>query len=259
MNAGMGDIVFAPIYIALQARPNVHFHFFHRVTALGLDASKTKVETITLEEQVATANYQPLIDVGGLACWPNQANAAQMPAQYQADQAGNGGVPTYDFEHGPLPSTYATGTKALQHGSDFDVAVLAIGVGAFPQVCPALMQPGSKFKQMADGMTTIRTRALQVWLGVPFGLLKSPANAGMVISYCEPFNSWADMSQVLPQEQPYLLPVLNLAYFCDALEDALVPDAQAAAFVAQNADDFLKTDVALLWPGFLPNSHVVDS
>jgi uncharacterized protein with NAD-binding domain and iron-sulfur cluster len=121
------------------------------------------------------------------------------------------------------------------------------------------MQPGSKFKQMADGLTTIRTRALQVWLGVPVGSLKSPASAGMVIAYREPFNSWADMSQVLPQEHPFIAPVLNLAYFCDALADGVVTDAQAAAFVAQNAATFLQTGVASLWPGFLHSAHVIDS
>jgi uncharacterized protein with NAD-binding domain and iron-sulfur cluster len=81
----------------------------------------------------------------------------------------------------------------------------------------------------------------------------------MVISYVEPFNSWADMSQVLPQETPYLLPPQNLAYFCDALPDAAVSDAGAAAFVAQNADDFLKKEIAQLWPGFTYATHVIDT
>ena len=35
MTAGMGDVVFAPLYHALRAR-GVEFRFFHRVDRLGL-------------------------------------------------------------------------------------------------------------------------------------------------------------------------------------------------------------------------------
>jgi uncharacterized protein with NAD-binding domain and iron-sulfur cluster len=252
MNAGMGDVVFAPLFIALQARKNVTFNFFHRVIKLGLDAAKQRVETIELEQQVAlAAPYDPLIDVGGLACWPNEPKAALLPASYQADRASQQKMP-YDFEHDPPGSNkYTAGPLMLTRGSEFDVVVLAISIGAFDDVANDLKLPGSKFAAMVDGLKTMRTQALQVWLGVNFQQLGSPAPAGMVISYYEPFNSWSDMSQVLNKEQWGFVPVHNISYFCDALPDDLVSDAAAAAFVAQNATQFLQHDVTPLWPGFV--------
>ncbi|MDC3956116.1 FAD-dependent oxidoreductase [Polyangium jinanense] len=51
MQAGMGDVVFAPLYIVLKSR-GVRFEFFHRVTKLELDASKTEIERIRIDRQV---------------------------------------------------------------------------------------------------------------------------------------------------------------------------------------------------------------
>jgi hypothetical protein len=80
----------------------------------------------------------------------------------------------------------------------------------------------------------------------------------MVISYKRPFNSWADMSQVLPYEQWGMPPVQALGYFCDAVPDS-VTDATAAAWVTQAAADWLTKDVADLWPGFKHALHTIST
>ena len=76
MQAGMGDTVFAPMYQVLKDR-GVKFEFFQRVENLGLDKSRRSVESITVVQQAETKDrkeYQPLIEVKGLQCWPNQPN-----------------------------------------------------------------------------------------------------------------------------------------------------------------------------------------
>jgi uncharacterized protein with NAD-binding domain and iron-sulfur cluster len=254
MTAGMGDIVFAPLYLALAAKPKVRIHFFHRVLGVYPDQAGTRVARVELERQVAPAKaYDPLVDVGGLPCWPHEPKTALLPAAYQQDHAAGR---RYDFEHATTPSPYGT-PVTLQHGIDFDVVVLAISLGALKTLCQPLLTPGSPLSAMVNGIRTMRTQALQVWLRCPDAALRSPAPVGMVISYCEPFNSWADMSQVLAREQwspPTAPPAL--AYFCDALPDGQVSDAGAGAFVDQNADTFLQQDVAPLWPGFAHATHV---
>ena len=46
MNAGMGDVVFAPMYRVLENR-GVRFHFFHRVDRLELTDDHQSIGKIT--------------------------------------------------------------------------------------------------------------------------------------------------------------------------------------------------------------------
>ena len=70
MNAGMGDIVVAPIYLTLKRR-GVKFKFFHKVTNVKADGDQ--ISEIDVAEQVTLKvdEYDPLILVEGLPCWPN--------------------------------------------------------------------------------------------------------------------------------------------------------------------------------------------
>ncbi|MFN8642084.1 MAG: FAD-dependent oxidoreductase [Candidatus Binatia bacterium] len=136
MAAGMGDIVFAPFYIALKQQLGVQFRFFHRVKALRLDAGKTRIDSVEIERQVGQWNgYDPLVDVNGLACWPHEPKTALLDAAYQGDYAAAGNVMPYDFERDPAPSKYRPeNTFTITRGTDFDVVVLAIPVGAHAPV-----------------------------------------------------------------------------------------------------------------------------
>src|SRR5436305_258412 len=62
MQAGMGDIVFAPFYQVLRAR-GVRFAFFHRVTALHLSRDRKRIDSIALGRQAVPKGdeYDPLI------------------------------------------------------------------------------------------------------------------------------------------------------------------------------------------------------
>ena len=245
MNSGMGDVVFAPLYLAL-ARRGVQFRFFHRVVKLHLDAGRTRVQSIDLEHQVDTpTGYAPLIDVAGRACWPNEPRTELLSPAYQAAyQTGN----RFNFET-TAASPYLVPVAPLQAGTDFDVVVLAISHGGLAGVCDELSQANAAFQAMVTGMKTIRTQALQVWLRTSLRKLDSPP--GLVIAYRQPFNSWADMSQVLPTEGWAGSQVITLAYFCDELADNVVGDPGAPAQVVQNATEFLDHGgVAGLWPKF---------
>ena len=57
MAAGMGDIVFAPLYEVLKRR-GVKFEFFCEVTNLGLSADKKSVDTISIGRQVTIKDGQ---------------------------------------------------------------------------------------------------------------------------------------------------------------------------------------------------------
>ena len=73
MRAGMGETVFAPLYEVLRRR-GVRFEFFHRVQKLELSTGQRRVERVVLGRQATprSGEYHPLIDVGGLPCWPEQ-------------------------------------------------------------------------------------------------------------------------------------------------------------------------------------------
>ena len=55
MAAGMGDVVFAPLYQALRGR-GVRFEFFHRVDALHLSGDRARIEAVTVGRQ---ARWRP--------------------------------------------------------------------------------------------------------------------------------------------------------------------------------------------------------
>ena len=81
MQAGMGDTVFTPFYEVLKRR-GVHFEFFHWVDKLGLSADRRNVETIDVIPQVHLKDkhreYEPLVDVKGLPCWPSEPHWEQL-------------------------------------------------------------------------------------------------------------------------------------------------------------------------------------
>ena len=62
MRAGMGDVVFAPLYEALRRR-GVRFEFFHRLTNTGLSAAGDPdgdhIRSLTFDVQARTAGRRP--------------------------------------------------------------------------------------------------------------------------------------------------------------------------------------------------------
>ena len=252
MQAGMGDIVFAPFYEVLRRR-GVHFHFFHRLRALRLASAERLapgelpyVERLEIEQQarVRGGEYQPLVDVDGLPCWPAEPRWEQLE-----DAAALRGR---DFEsHWDEGGTLRT----LRVGEDFDLVVLAVGLGAVPHVCAELVARDARWRAMVDHVKTVATQAFQVWLREDMAALGRPGKPINVSGFVEPFDTWADMAHLIPREA-WPQPPRALAYFCSVLDDGDGPPPDSPAHAAaqrervrRHAVAFLERDVGHLWPG----------
>ncbi|RPI22940.1 MAG: amine oxidase, partial [Actinobacteria bacterium] len=151
MQAGMGDVVFAPLYQALLER-GVEFRFFHRLDALRLDGRS--IASIELTRQADPADgsigYDPLLRLGGLPCWPDRPDATQLDTDPGEDSE------SYWWEGG-------TGSVRLVAGEDFDVAVLAVSLGMVPHVAADLVASLPAWRRMVEGVATVATRSAQLW------------------------------------------------------------------------------------------------
>jgi uncharacterized protein with NAD-binding domain and iron-sulfur cluster len=206
----MGDVVFAPLYQVLRQR-GVRFEFFHRVDSVGLSPDGSRVGEIRLTRQVDLADpaqpYDPLITVEGLDCWPSEPRWEQV---VRPDQVG-----PEDLES--FWSTEAeAGTVVLRDGADFDVAVLGIGVGALHTVCGDLVAHSSAWKAMVEGLETVWTQGLQLWLSRTPEELGDVAPGAVTGGFTEPFDTYADMPQLIPRES-WGARVKGIAYFCNAM------------------------------------------
>ena len=87
--AGMGDILFAPVYQALRRR-GVTFEFFHRVDHLHLSPDRSRIEAVTMGRQAHLApgvdTYDPLVRFGGLPCFPAKPVVEQLDAPASASR-----------------------------------------------------------------------------------------------------------------------------------------------------------------------------
>jgi uncharacterized protein with NAD-binding domain and iron-sulfur cluster len=221
MQAGMGDVVFSPLYLTLKDR-GVKFRFFHKALSLHLDAGKKNVERIHMAEQVelaGTAEYDPLLIVKGVPSWPaaprydGQINPAHKAAieQLKIDFPG--------LE--PLESAYSPWVNHrdfdLQRGTDFDQVVLAIPLGALPGHCAELINANPKFAAMVQNVGTVATQSFQLWLNRDQHQLGWRGSEPAILdSYRD---SYADFSQLIPRESHPPGTVQNIAYLCKTLED----------------------------------------
>jgi len=251
MTAGMGDVVFAPLYEVLRRR-GVAVEFFSRVDRLRLSPDGDRVAAVDIGRQLEVIDsdgYRPLVEVNGLPCWP----AGPLFDQVADGESARG----HNFESfwNRWPDAAAV---TLRDGEDFDTVVLGIPVGSLRSIAPELIAADPAWERMVDGLATVNTQAFQVWLGESLGDLGCPAPSATTAGYVEPFDSYAAMDQVLDSEGwPADAGVRSLAYFCNALPtppgpvdpaDNDLPD-RAAAEVKANALGFLADEVAHLWPG----------
>ena len=212
MRAGMGDVVFAPFYEALRRR-GVPFKFFHRLEMSGWRTRTAGARRTTPRRGAGIRHpggdegreYRPLIDVRGLASWPASPT-------------------TGSFDGGRQMRARATGVRIVlgsPQGShaelrvidDFDFVVLGIGVGGSPtlhryhRARPPLADDGrprqDRRHPVVPNLDATRTERAGV---------AAPDDDGD--RFVQPFDTWADMSQALPQESWRRHPPRTVAYFC---------------------------------------------
>ncbi len=258
MRAGMGDVVFAPFYQVLRRR-GVRFEFFHRLEALRLapesqlsPGERPYVESLELGVQavVRSGPYEPLIDVEGLPCWP------ALPEYRQLEDGERLEAEEWDPES--FWDRREVRRKILRVGKDFDFVVLAVGLGAIPHVAAEILARDRRWRQLAENVKTVETGAFQLWLKKDVAALGWPGADGITLTgFVKPFDTWADMTHLLPQEGwPTERAPRSLAYFCGALpsgpelperSDLGYPIARREA-ARQEAVRFLDLYAGHLWP-----------
>jgi len=249
MQAGMGEVIFAPLYEVLRKR-GVEFQFFHRVDALRLSDDGRSIAAVDVGIQAELADgvdaYDPLIRVKGLPCWPD----APLGAQLRATSAPHG----VDLESFWSPRR-DVGRRTLEVGKDFDVVVFAISLGMVPHVCGDLVAASPAWRSMVDHVGTVATQAVQLWLAEDEQALGWSGPPGITVSgFVTPFDTWASMPHLVAVEDwPEAGRPKTIAYFCSVLETPDPgeggPDMEAEArAVRARARTFLDRDVATLWP-----------
>ena len=218
MQAGMGDIVFSPLYKELSRR-GVKFKFFHKVENLGLNADKDTIETIAIQRQVDLksgdpASYDAVEEIKGVWSWPSVPFYDQIVQgeQLKADNIN-------------LESNWADwdGVEdlTLQRGVDFDDVILGIPPTSFRYIAPELIDANDRFARMTYGIKSCSTQAVQLWIDEDAATIGAPLEPVVATAYVDPINTWADMSHLIERETwgadeaPKFV-----AYFCGPMTDA---------------------------------------
>lgn len=264
MRAGMGDVVFAPLYEVLKKR-GVRFEFFHRLENVGMSFPETPlaapfVSSLDFDVQAEIPpgiEFTPLQHVKGRACWMSQPPPEVRAAGLDEEIA---------FES--FYDRRKVRTRTLHVGDHFDAVVLGIGKGGLRYVCREITEHagpvGKRWKDMDDNVKTVPTQSFQVWLRKDMVSLGWHDQSVTLTGIPGDFDTWADMRQVVPAEDwPEGQMPRTVAYFCGPL----APDAgdtpssaQSSSFdplhpqlrldaVRDNAMRFLNTRMVKLWHG----------
>ncbi|GEK09446.1 NAD(P)-binding protein [Pseudoalteromonas peptidolytica] len=268
MQAGMGDIIFAPIYELLKAR-GVKFEFFNQVEALkGVTCGESNyVDEITIIEQVklnSAQSYSPLMPVKDLPCWPSEPIWGQIDQQQveliqqhevNLESYWSNWESIYQHTFGqPLPR------KTLKRAVDFDLVIFGISVAGLSPLCENLLDQDEKLKQQATNVKTVATQAMQLWLTKTDSELgfhdPSQSDERPILSaFSKPFDTWAAMSNLLEVEDWKDQKPSNIAYFCSAFTCANYPPPSDHHFpermkaeVKENGLKKLTSQMQPLWP-----------
>lgn len=257
LRAGMGDVVFAPLYVALRRR-GVRFRFFHRLTNVGLAPGgavapdrPSHVATLSFDVQAQICggrDYEPLVPVAGRPCWPSRPDFAQL--EDGARLAAQG----WDFES--HWDRRRAGARTLSVTQDFDLVVLGVSIGAIPHVCQEILARDARWRRMTAAVKTVASQAFQVWLDEDLAKLGWQGPPYIVSAFLKPFDSWCDMAHVIPEEGWAARP-RTCVYFCGVLRDEPdAPDDGDVLYPQRRAEEVRRAAVAFLadparhlWPG----------
>jgi uncharacterized protein with NAD-binding domain and iron-sulfur cluster/acetoacetate decarboxylase len=250
MQAGMGDVVFGPMFEVLKSR-GVKFEFFHRVEGLDLNEAGTSIDAIRIGVQATLKDpakgYDPLIVCDSLPCWPNAPRYQQL---VEGEQLKAGG---YNLESFWTPWNNPR-EKVLRAGQEFDHVVLAISIGALPYLFDTAARLPPAFELMLSKIQTVRTQAMQLWVNQPLEELGWLGESVVLDAFSDPINTWAVMNQLLVREDWPAGTVAGLHYFCGQMAGGIPAqgDSEAPARglseVEANCDAFIQQDLPVLWP-----------
>lgn len=274
MQAGMGDVVFTPLYEVLKRR-GVKFEYFHKLEEVIPDAvTQDRIASLRLTRQVTLndGDYSPLVDVKGLACWPSQPLYDQIdPVQAQLLQENSINLEShwsdwpaiYQQHFGkPLEAIH------LQAGVDFDLVIYGLSVASLPVNCARLLPLSSPLRETSARVKSVVTQAYQLWLTqdlrtLGWQPLPESGEEPVLTSFTEPFDTWASMDQLLCREDWDATGDIpkNLAYFCSVQAISEFPPAtdhefpaRCAASVKTAAIAHMNSQMQWLWPNAQTNA-----
>jgi uncharacterized protein with NAD-binding domain and iron-sulfur cluster len=197
-------------------------------------------------------HYEPLVCVRGLPCWPAHPDWSQIAEPAVPDgQTG----PDLESDWNQLePVDQLT----LEAGIDFDHLVFGLSLGSAPAVCDQLLAQKPEWRSMVEHVGTVATQALQIWLSPTTEQVGGDSEAPVIAGYVEPFDTWADMSELIPAEAwPVRSEPGSIHYFCNVLPEIMVSPGddpnelpvRAIEQVRDNARRFLDRDVGHFLPG----------
>ena len=204
--------------------------------------------------------YSPLVNVKGLPCWPSNPLYEQL---IEGETLQANGI---NLESAWTPWQNRE-EITLRSGSDFDLVILGISLGALKFICPDLIAAEKKWRLMVEQVKTVQTQALQVWLKPNLAQLGWQMPSPIVDAYVHPLNTWADMSH-LNQVEDWTSEQFpgSIAYFCGPLKDAeQIPSRQDYDFPEQQEErvkgivkQWFEQNIPTLWPKII-NSQMSDT
>lgn len=241
MNGGMGDIIFTPMYEVMR-REGVKFEFFSKVESLHLSDDKQRIDKIRIGQQATLKgdDYEPLIDVDGLGCWPAEPLYDQLlegrtlqTLQINLESNRDGWANVREFD--------------LIAGHDFDDVILGISIGGLRPICEELIANSPKWEAMFDAIKVNRTQGVQYWFNVSLNELgwDRPEPMTGTIPNTQA-STWVSMNQLLPYETWQFDEVKNIAYFTGVLNDSS-DDDHALQAVKDGAEKLL-SNISQIWP-----------
>lgn len=231
MQAGMGDVVFAPLYQYLKQR-GVTFRFFHRLENIEL-SEDTHIRQLNFAVQARTLNgeYQPLVNVLGVPSWPSE------PLLEQLDLTGLSDTSAHGFESLDSP---AQSTLCLRSGVDFDAVVLGTSIGMLPHVARELVSASKAWSQSVHHVRTVQTQASQLWTQETAEAERADQGAIGICYNVGRLNTYASMHHLLAREtwpkQSSGHPSA-VWYLCGVHDESSLqqpPDHDTRTFVAQH-------------------------
>lgn len=260
MQSGMGDTIFAPVYLALRDQ-GVNFRFFHCVKELSVrDGAIVSIDIdvqATVKPEVLAQHpdgYQPLKLVKGMPCWPNQPFFEQLVEGDKLQQE--------DIDLESAWSGWSNIPLTLRRGEDFDQVVLAISLGALPSICKQFIGADPRWARMVQEVRTVQTQSFQIWLkktseDLGWSLDPTRKQFDLMSGYVQPLDSWGDMSQVLDKENWPDSEVQSVQYIFGPMADTepMPPPGPKSDYPARKLADakktaleFLRSSVRPLWP-----------
>jgi uncharacterized protein with NAD-binding domain and iron-sulfur cluster len=253
MNAGMGETIFTPLYLALRHR-GVKFAFFHRVRGLRLNEARDAVAAVDLDVQASVTagplDYQPLLaPFRGLLCWPNHPCFEQLAEGQEIERRG------LNLESAWCDYRVAAKTLSVGPNLDCDKVILGVSVASLPAISQELAAASSRWRDMLAAIKTVQTQFCEIWMKRPVEQLRPGGSNVTAEGFIEPVDTWLDMSQVLPREG-WPEPQGSVHYFVGPLADQPEPPPETPSdFPAEQwkrvfdtMRAFVEDKIPTLWP-----------